>query len=213
MIKKDPEAEQRLILAVFLSVAVYWVWTAFFLPPPAPAVVADPIAEAAAEVTGTAPGTLLPGTDAGAPVEPVAPVSADLPERTLPFTTEGVTTRLSSEGGGLSDVVVEGYRSPFEIQAIWSRAFSKVTGKAEGEWLPWGVEPGPERLISADGLILTGGAGPNFIVGRHSLQGGSSLTATHINAEGIEVRRTYTPTDDPNLLTVDVTWTHRGATS
>ncbi len=212
MIKKDPEAEQRLILAVFLSVAVYWVWTAFFLPPPAPAVVENSIAQAAAEVTGEAHPTTLPGTVPGAPVEPVETVVADLPERTLAFSTAGLTTELSSEGGGLSDVVVEGYRSPFEIQAVWSRLVSKVTGKAEGEWMPWGVEPGPERLISSEGLIFTGGAGANFIVNRHSIQGGTSVVATHTSGEGIEVRRTYTPTDDPNLLTVDVTWTHRGAT-
>lgn len=211
MIKKDPEAEQRLILAVFLSVAVYWIWTAFFLPPPPP-VVADPVAQAAAEVTGQAPTTspaaaLTPEPGAA----PVVPAAADLPERTLAFSTSGLSTELTSEGGGLADVVVEGHQSPFEIQAIWSRALAKVTGKADDEWLPWGLEPGPERLISAEGLVLAAGAGGDFIVGRHTVQSGSAATATYTNPQGIEVRRTYTPTDDPNLVHVDVTWTHRGS--
>ncbi len=208
-LKKDPEAEQRLMLAVFLSIAVYWIWTAFFLPPPAPPVVDAAVAAASAEVTGTEPAEGVQ-TPAASPIPVVT--AADLPERTLAFATDGLSTTLTSEGGGLSDVVIQGHRSPYEIQAIWNRLLGKVTGSAEGDWLPWGIEPGPERLISAEGVVLTGGAGENFVVGRHSVQGGSSTTATHTDADGIEVRRTFEATDDPNLLQVDVTWTHRGGT-
>ncbi len=213
MIKKDPEAEQRLIMAVFLSVAVYWGWTAFFLPPPPPAVIPT-VAEVAVEsplgsgeLPNASPGEVAP-TDA--PVQPSTP-AVTLPERQLPFATEGVSTSLTSEGGGLSDIQLIAHRSPYEIQAIWSRLLGKITGKdQEEEWQPWGEEPGPEQLFTPEGLLIAGGAGPGFVIGRHTVTGGSSFTSTHITAEGIEVKKTFFPTEDPSVLEVGVTFTHRG---
>jgi YidC/Oxa1 family membrane protein insertase len=209
VIKKDPEAEQRLVLAVFLSVAIYWLWTAFFLPIPPPPDPSAATAQTPQEVpagSGTFPFD-QPSSQAAAPIE--VPV-VELPERWIPFNSDGIGAELTSEGGGLANLTIVGHRSPYEVQAIWNRLFDKVKGEAPEEWLPWGEEPGPELLISAEGLALTGGAGEGFIVTRHAVSSGMSASASHTTADRIEVLRTWTHTNDPNVIEVQVSFTNLG---
>jgi len=211
VIKKDPEAEQRLILAVLLSVGVYWIWMGMFPPAQPPAA---PVAETVQTEPGSPPSTetveVVPAVVPATSEVPV-PVVQALPERSLPLRTDNIDALLTSEGGGLANISLPGRLSPFQIEAIWSRAIDMVMGDAEEDWRPWGEEPGPEILVGEAGVLLAAGAGEGFVVERHAIDVGSTSSATLNTRDGIEVTRRYATTDDPNTLRVEVTFTHRGA--
>lgn len=171
-------------------------------------------AEEAALTEQVDPGTPATPATPAAPEAPVAAhTSADAPVRQLPVAACGFTGQLSTEGGVLRDITLPNHPGHAENQPIWNWALS---GFPAG-WQPWGEDPGPERLASAQANLLAMGVGePTAPSPRtHVLEEGEGrFVVEGVTGEGIAVKRTATVTQsDPCVLVVEASWTNRGASA
>lgn len=196
--------DRRTLLAILLSITIYYVWLVIRGPALAP----EPTDGEAPEVTQT---TQAPTPPTAVP-PPVAP--ARLPTRLVPFEACGAEGRWTSLGGALQDLTLQEHREPYTVQPLWSWAFGLVTGTAETPWKPWGDEPGPARLLTADGLALAAGTGAltQSPVPTEVVQEADGVAFRGITADGVQVlQRTRPSTSDPCTLEVEVTWTNTGS--
>jgi YidC/Oxa1 family membrane protein insertase len=199
--------DRRTILAVVLSLAIYYGWVSYrtaTAPPP------DPAAIAAVE-----------GAPAPAPVDPApAPTPSPLPVegppvRELPFTACGTRGTLSTAGGALSDVVLDAHRAPYVVTPLYQWAFDWMRGKG-GAWKPYGDDPGPAVLVSDAGEVFVAGAGdpaaePVRFVVVEDEPGHTRLVG--ITADRIAIERTTKEVRTGDACTVESTVTWRNTTT
>ncbi len=122
--ENEPEHQQdeqrRLILAIALSVLVYWVFATFILepvPPPQP-VAEDPTAAAVESSDPTvAPAAATATATTDEEVVP-APVVENVPAETFTASTDLVDTTWSSFGGGPADLAMKKYGAA-DSEAPW----------------------------------------------------------------------------------------------
>ena len=204
--KRGQPGEQQTLIAVLLMLTVMWAWSSFVAPPVAPV---DPAA-VGAEVDGTEPGAEQPATGTtGTDPTPTPTTPTAAPERVLDFGSDAVESSFTTLGGGLRDVVLPKHLGAFDVEPIWSRAISMVTGSSEGDWEPYGEEPTPERIISEEGLFLASGSGA-FSPLSYEVRDQSPLTAVSNLAGGLQVTQTLKKTSDPELFELTVRFENTG---
>ena len=52
---------------------------------------------------------------------------------------------LTTDGGFLRDVALDNYTEAYEMTPLYSWLIGMVTGFEEGEWNPYGDQPGPQK--------------------------------------------------------------------
>ncbi len=203
MINRKDDTEQRAIVAILLSLAVYWIWQLFFVPPPQPVEeqVSPPVAEAPVQsAPGSAPSSA-----------PLAEPPSDLPERSLPFETSGIRATLSSEGGGFREIALPEHEGAYEVTPIYKYVLGLIKGEGtESGWSPYGEEPGIEQVLTEDGLLIAAGSG-GFAEGRYALtEEGETIKAIRRTGEGIVITKTYTPDEDGHFVDIEVRFDNAG---
>lgn len=195
--------DRRTLLAVFLSVGIYYAWLILRGPVALPP-------EAAMEPVAAQVGVEAPGTPPR-PV-PAGPIRSDLPVRDVPLAACGVEGRWTTDGGHVRDLALVGHEEPYAVDPIWSWVSGLVTGGSELPWRPYGGQPGRARLLSADARALSVGAGPLDqapvrMEVRDERSDGVVLRGT--TAQGIVVEERVTAEDlQPCRLLVQVTWSN-----
>lgn len=193
----NENTDRRALLAIVLSLGVYFLWSAFFAPPPP---VGPPEGDPVAE------GAVVPAPAPGPAVAAAAPTST---ETVVPAHEEAVfndcfDAAVFSEGGGLGHVSLKGYRSHRLVTPWWTWATDRVTGKAEDGWAPYTGGQDPYRLLSTGALGLAGAgsfsAGDGFQVRRE----GAGWVSRRTRADGLGITTTFSPGDAPCTVKVAV---------
>jgi YidC/Oxa1 family membrane protein insertase len=198
--KGAPETEQRTLIAVLLCMVLYTVYTSFFAPAPPP-VAEVPVAEEGTPSVGEQPV-------ASDPVP--APVAVSHTER--PWSTPLLSGTFTSADGGPTDVVFPEQPGPLNITPIWTMVLEKIKGESEGEWKPYGDDPGPQRLLTDGGSLLMAGTGEGFVDGEYSVSGADAITATRKQG-ALRIQKVYTASpDDPSRLSARLTFENTGST-
>lgn len=221
--------DRRTVLAVVLSLAIWygWIWVRGPQHPPGqtgdPAAVTDvapsddpnapatdPATPTPAQPSATAPQP-LPGDpgSGGAAADPNAPLT------TLPFTMCGATGQLSTDGGRLHDMVLADYRAPFHTMPLYKWVVGRATGSVDGPWKPYGDEPGAAVVLSEHGAAALAGAGP---LDERVPMAVVSASPTQVVLRGttrlgVEITKVFAEarTADACAINVDVTWRNPGS--
>lgn len=192
--------DRRVLLAIILSLAVYYVWVAFFAPPaPVPEAAPEtPVAEAPVQPSST-PVAAVPQADARALDE--------VPARSEKVQTQAFQARLTHESGAIEDVVLSEYTTSPKVHELWTWALGKITGKSEGGWTPYTGGDEPHVLVGSDAAIGVAGAGPLSSDQGYLLeQSGSGWVAMKTLPSGLRITKRYTPGQDPHTLELTVTF-------
>lgn len=202
--------DRRTNLAIALSLAIYLTWSLLRAPTPkpgaesqeGPAALSTPV-----EATASAP----------APPVPAAPAP---PDRTVEFHACGAKAKVSSDGGRLHELVLDGYTGSFEVTPLYSWLIGQFTGSFGSTWQPYGASH-PAMPLSDRSLALSAGVGPRgealpmaFVDPVDGASGKLELVGT--TSQGVEVRKTFTEhrvDEDTCWVDVAVTWTNRTASA
>lgn len=210
----NENTDRRALLAIALSMAVYFVWSAFFAPPPP---ITNPPADAVVEGTdgGSAPAS--GGDGASAPVAatpaPAPPPETDIPPHEEPLSTEMWTGVVRSETGGFGEIALADFSKSRTVTPLWEWGLGKITGKSEGGWEPY-VGGDTAYGILEGGALAIAGAGDLTDPGAMRVtKAGRGLQAQRVQADGLVVTTTWTPADEPHTLDVTVQFDNRGSRS
>jgi YidC/Oxa1 family membrane protein insertase len=185
---------RRILVATVASVAILVLWQVLF-PPPKPAPPAQrPVAAEEARPAAAAPGA--PGVPAAAPALP-AP-QADAPEETVRLAGQGFAVVLTSHGGAVRSLVLEGEKFRREGAKGATTQVDLVHVTAGQPWL-LAVVPSPELGGPADLAGDRAGRAPMRIVARDA---SSAVFEGRIGA--VDVRKRYRLTGRPFELAVEV---------
>lgn len=197
--RRQKGVDSRTILAVVLSMSIYWVYLAIFPPqipveevvveeeapaeePPAPKVVAEPV---------------------------VAGPIVDVPWSACQAEFVGTT-----DGGGLSRGHLLDHTEPYAMQPLWYWVFGLVTGESSTPWKPYGDPPGQQSVLGAHARALAPGVGDGGLVRMTAETSGEVVTYRGISADGVRVEQTLTPTSaSPCTFDVSVTFENGGGTT
>lgn len=199
MIPKKDDTEQRTLIAILLSLVVFWVWSAYFAPTPPPPPVEAPITEGV-----TAPAV--------APEPVVAPTLTAVPERAVAIKTAEIEAQLSSKGGVLRAISLPQHAGALDVTPIWTYAINRVTRSGDQPWKPYGEDPGAEQLLSPEGSLLAAGVG-GYSEGEWLIEGAGPWVTTRVTPEGLVLTRTWRPTEDPSRFQVEMRYENRGNTT
>lgn len=196
--------DRRVLLAIILSLGVYYAWVAWFAPPPPAPVEPAVLAEASTPSTSSTPAV----TEAA----PVAPEpSAAVPARTEALTSTVFQGSITHEAGALEDVILRDYTTSPKVTAVWTWALDKVRGQANGFEAYAGGDD-PMRVLSGDGALGVAGVGAlgsdqGYLVEAQ----GSGVVATRMLPSGVRITKRYAPGEDPHTLQVEVHFTNGGS--
>ncbi len=205
VVKPKDRSEQRTLLAIALCMGVFWVWSAFFAPPPP-----EPEAGTAAEVAA------LPAV---AQITPSAPASFDAPVATgEPCTDARETLQTSafsvsvSDCGSVRAIDLPGLPAPLTVTPWWSWIYAKgssLFGTPDpGPWVPYLRTADHEALLGPSGTLLAAGRGeigPAPATKSTVTRTGESLTWSRTEGP-LTTTQTLAPGPSPDLLDVTVTW-------
>ena len=225
----NEESEQNVIRAVLMCLIVYLLYVSFLAPPPSlppeepvgtaetdtEKVDSETPAKAAAESTETAetPAPVVLDEN-GEPIEaPVVeePAFVEVEPWEAAFQSESVHSELNSEGGALNSLQYIEYKASMSTQPIWSFLLGKMRG-SEKPWLPYGEDPGPEQILTEDGIFLASGAQWDFEIERYELinQSASSATVQRTREDGLQITKTYAWGEAKEILEIDVEFKNVG---
>ena len=165
--------ERRAILAVLLSLAVYWMWMAWVVPPIAPeesaldaftaetepaSAEAAPVAELPVDsVVADATGTEVPDAPAAPPATTFAtPSAAEVVHKVERSGWDGEWT---SKGGKLRNLMMANYKAPTETNPVYSWAWGKLFGDSPGKWTPYPEVTESQELLAPESALVAAGAG------------------------------------------------------
>ncbi len=189
---KDPN-EKRTLTVLVLSMAVIWIWSAFFAPPPVPP------AESAASA--------LPAESAPVAVLPhAAPaVTACTGERTVLASSE--VELVATDCGGLAGITFPDVPSAAKANTWWGWLLGKLDGGSTGAWAPYEAGEGPESLLGDKGQALAVGVGERKLDPAGvawTVKSQSPLVQERRAPEGYTITRTITPGEKPDAWNVKV---------
>jgi YidC/Oxa1 family membrane protein insertase len=197
--------DRRTLVAVALSLLVYFAWMQWVgdgeaAPAPDGAELVD--GSPALEVQSPEPVTAPPApTVVAAETTPVRTGSVEICGSTLSYTTDG---------GRVTDVEIGDHQSPYQVTPIWTWLIGRVSGSIEGPWLPYGPEPGVERLTSGDAALFVAGSGSyaeNPLRAQVVSEGPDRVEWVGVTADGVEVRTKLGPgAGEPCVASIEVTW-------
>lgn len=198
--------DRRTILAVVLSILVYYGWLLARgpVPPPEGAELEAAADAVEAEVSDEAPAP---------PPAPVPVARSEHPERTGTFEACGARGAWTSDGGIMRDMVLLDYSEPYIVTPIYTWLLGKITGSIEGPWVPYGGHAGPARVLSEDARALAVGSGADRgrTVSMEILEEEEARVAMRGRTEdGLVVEQRIERRADPCVLSVDVTWRNSG---
>lgn len=213
--------DNKTILAIVLSLAIWYGWFALF-PPPQAELGPDgqPVATATADDNtpgavsqAPAPSTATDPVISAAPA-PVPVVAAA--ERTAKAVLCGTTLEVSSRGGVVRAVTLKDLRSKYQVQTLWSWALTGFSGT----YKPYGDPPGPEVVLSADARAVVAGAGPLDapLPEVEIVEASEGRVVTRgVSADGLEITRTLAAVTAPGAggaplcrITAEVSWRNAG---
>lgn len=150
--------DRRTVLAVVLSLAVWYGWLAVRGPTKPPGAETDPNAEPA---PSSEPVSSLP-----LPAPSPAPAPS-INEQKAAFRACGAEGWIGTDGGRLHGLDLPEHDAPYQVtplyQWLYQSAFSALTGSAPEGWHPYGADPGPEILLSDDARALAVGVGQSTV--------------------------------------------------
>jgi len=197
--------DKRTLLAVLISISIYYVWMVIKGPPPnleeLPVDTLEPV-EAEPEP---------------APVAQPRP-KTDVEVQTLDLEFCGTVSTWSNDGGVVRSMHLDYEMAPFDVTPFYMYVYGLVTG-AGTNWNPYGDDPGPQQILSDDSLALAvgTGVGPDYRNVRMEVldKGPDRVTARGVTDEGIEIHYQLGPrkgesADDPCQAQLDVTWKNTG---
>lgn len=204
---RNPEADRRLMWALVLTMAVMYIWTAFFTPKTAPQEQGATTEQAAAPAEqATQPATPAAATDA----QPAA-VAQDIPERKLPFQGDGFTATLDSRGGALTLPTLSDYKTEPAVTPIWRWVVDKVSGKSPPSWHPYEGGGDPAQLFGDPGAIAVAGAGAiDGTVAYEVDEAPGGLSARRALPSGLVVTKTFQKGDQPFLTNIEIRFENQG---
>jgi len=198
--------ERRTILAIGLSLMVYMVWTAWFMPP-VPEAGVQSISDVP-EVASTQSNQKQTAAPAASTPEVAAkPVQAELPavpDRRLMVESDEWNAELGSREGAFSSLELTNAVSQPKVTPIWSWLLDKIGGE-DGEWSPYSGGGDPQSVLTEKGSLIVAGSG-DFAPER-----GYTLAKTDNGFEvvnrsigGLKITKSYRYTSDPGVLEIDV---------
>jgi YidC/Oxa1 family membrane protein insertase len=195
--------ERRALIAMVLCLAVFYVWSAFFAPKPPPPE-AEPTAPAVVE---GAPAPAAPAT----PTEPGAPLAA-APEgpcvpQPVDVRTAGADLAVSNCGGALTQVSFPKWEHAVQVTPWWTWIWKTVTGDSPGPWRGYVAPGGPQSMLGENGQIGLAGRGELGSGGAYVVeQSAGGVTMRRLGADGLTVTKALTPTADPDVFDLVVTF-------
>lgn len=217
--------QRRTILAVVLSLAVYYLWMVWVSQNPVPEGAEVQTGAEIAQVDGTEPET-TPATESVAatgaeavpvpvPETPAAPAARPLPPvQEIALASGPVEGTWTTDGGALSSVHLSDHKAPFQVEALYRYVMRRFGGD-DSPWLPYGEEPGPALLSTADARLVNVGTGSLDASGVRFSKVSASGDETVLRAEledGLVIERTTRHGGDDYLVEIDLAWTNKGAT-
>ena len=212
------EQDRRAILAVVLSLAVYFLWATFFAPPPVTSEEAPPPDGVVAEQTD--------------PVVPVAPVASEpaevLPvvaDASVPYDGGGWKGTVDSKNGALRSATLVDFDAPIRVTPLWTWAFAKFSGVAgvPEKWEPYQGGETPHDLLGDGGASVLAGAGILDDDGAAGPDGKSAysvqrrpdgvIEARRTSPAGLEIIKRYRPASDSHSFQVEVELKNHGDTA
>jgi len=202
---QERESEQRIWMAVALSVAVWLGWTTLF---PSPKPTEPPPADVAA-ATATAPPTSTGETTSAPP--PVA-TTIEVPDRTVPLQDPDYSGVVRSKDGALSSTMLARYHRAWHVTPFWNFAIDKVLGRGTEHWEPYVRDESLAQVLGADASYVTAGTGRPGPDGGYLVEAnGSAVTATRTLANGLTITKRYAPGGEGNKVDVAVELTNGSA--
>ena len=204
--------DRRTLLAIVLSMAIYYAWMLVRGPQLQAESEALEAAEAAAvqvEPSATAQPAEEPVRQA-----PLVPQTTDVPAQQSPFAMCGAQGTISSVGG-LSTVTLDNHLAPLEVQPLYTWIWGKVTGTVEGGWHPWGeVQPGRAEVLTKQARVLAIGSGagpgtspPTPLTIQTGARGGMTLRGRTESGLAVTQVLRELPADERGcLIDVELTW-------
>ena len=198
--------DRRALLAIVLSLGVYFLWSAFFAPPP-PVQPADALGSDAVDVEGDPDATAPPST--GLPADRAQPPAVPPPAQVIAPHEEAVSTprwsgAVRSEGGGLTNIQLAEFRSNKTVTPLWEWGLEKVSGDAEGGWAAYQGGDDPYHLLTTGALGIAGAGAPSVPGDFEITRDGETLTARGLRADGLAITTTYAVGDEPYTLDLTV---------
>jgi YidC/Oxa1 family membrane protein insertase len=145
--------ERRTIIAVFLSLGIYYAWVQWKGPPKPPG-----------GPPGEAVGSGEPETAEPAPVAVNAPpVTEDLgPAEIVSLTGCDTSFGIDTNGGGFTHVQLPAVPGPYLVTPLYQWVFDMVTHLELRTFQPYGPDPGPATILTeaARGVEVSSGARP-----------------------------------------------------
>lgn len=190
--------DQRTILAVFLSLTIYYGWILFMGPPPEP-VLETPVVEEPVQS-----------------VEVVRPAPThDAPVREVPFSACELDSTITTDGGGLTAAKLRNWKGPYAVTPLYSWVLGLFTGEGPA-WIPYGQAEPFEELVSSSALALSAGVGPSEVAERVRYEV-VSASPTEVQLRGVlgngyELQQTWSQVveNDLCMIQVDIAWTNTG---
>ncbi|RME28303.1 MAG: membrane protein insertase YidC [Deltaproteobacteria bacterium] len=220
------EQDRRVLLAIILSLGVYYVWVSFFAPRPTAQDLAGsdgtvgvespvqaPMAGSASAGGDAVPGVEVagattPGSDDSAAEVPAARV----PERKEPVQTEAFTAVIDSSSGGIQDLVLTDYTESPVTHALWSWVFDRLSGRTDAPWTAYTGGDEPKRILGEMGAIGLAGVGAPTGDGPYWIErDGDGWVAHRTTPEGVTITKTLRPGDDPHTMRVEVSFRNGGS--
>jgi YidC/Oxa1 family membrane protein insertase len=238
----NEESEQNVIRAVLACLIVYLVYISFLAPPPPlppePSAVLEATVDANSEDAvpseiGTDPSVnqdavvaaienadessedSIPSESAYVEPETWTPELLVSAVRNPPFKkddkTPAVKANVKRNGGALGRMVFSEFDAPISTQPIWSYLIGKIRGSKE-PWHPYGDDPGPETILTEDGLFLASGANMDFEIQAYELVESSPNEAVvqRTRKDGLQITKTYSFGEDPEILDIKVEFKNTG---
>ncbi len=204
--------DKRTLLAVLLSISIYYVWMVIKGPPPNLELAEDGTPIEAADIVPEP----VPEPEPTPVVRPK--LASDIAIETVPIETCGAIAEWTNDGGGLRSMSLDYQQAPFHVTPFYSYILGLVTGEGTS-WLPYGEDPGPQTVLSEEALALAvgAGAGPFYEPVRMKIleKGKDRVLAHGVTSDGIQIRYDLHPYEGegdevPCQLQLDVTWTNTG---
>jgi YidC/Oxa1 family membrane protein insertase len=186
---KDPQ-ERRTLLAIALSLAVFYLYSFFFIPapPPAPGTPATP--------------TAVPSTAASAvsaPALPAAPAPSSDPETPCfaaraPIPIQSAAVALDPCAGALVTAEFRDVPAPLDVVPWWTWIWRTVSRGGVGAWVPYGDLGGTESLLTDSGRI--GFVGRGEIARTHGWAPADGQALASVRArDGLVITQALSPSD------------------
>lgn len=194
--------ERRLLMAVAISLAIVWLWSAVFGPKPTPEdqLAADGTA-ITAPVEGAAPAAVAtPVPASGAP----APAVAEAPCTGATASIKSETSELTvSDCGAVRSVRLLGVPAAVSAHPWWSWGYGRLFGGESGSWSPYTEDEGELDLLSK-GEFLTAGQGAFATGGTWTVTSTDPLVQQRTTSEGLRIIRTIRKNESADLWNVTV---------